>query len=315
MAQSLINVLWKKAQLLLFLPYLLSLTVLLFCYKIKKARLYFKIPEIISIVGASLVVLASCIFYDCIFCPVIGSPDMNDSRWGVFVVPGLLFISCISYSWNQKNAKIKQTIAYLASLVPLLVLDFINEHTGNYAIYLSFIIPITFLYVAFKDYPIKERASYVTINALVLMVCFLGHLGFNPLKINYSEVDMHLSSPWNYTVIQKQRQYGVVDAQKGDTIVPCLFDGFKDGGFVLLLSSTGEEFKDSLLSINNIDSVVNFLHKSGYGVELNKKHGIHYVWTNLDKALYDIKQNGSSEYELEASKAYFVVRDGLSIVR
>ena len=206
-------------------------------------------------------------------------------------------------------------IVYPILIVPLIFCVFINEYFNQYVIglfvFIAICASIGILAVVFKKCPVKERIFYVTINALVLIVCFVGHLGFNPLKINCSEVDATLSIPWHRTVIQKNQQYGVVDACKGDTIVPCLFDGFADGGFVMLLSPTGEELKDSLLSVNNIYSVVKTLRDRGYYTKLKGKNGIRYAYTSLDKALYDIIQEDSAKYDVEASKAYFAVRDGL----
>ena len=302
--------LFNGGAILCFFPYLLPLLGFIVCCLYKK-KVYIEVPEIISVTSGSLLVLLSCFFYDSIFNTTIGEPNIIDSCWGVFGIPCLLFACCISYIWKRMKINGWLLIAYPISIVPLIFCEFINEYVNRYTCFLFISVSIGILAIAFKRCPNKKKSFYVTINALVLMACFLGHLGFCPFKINYSEVDMSHSIPWNLTIIQKNQQYGVVDAVKGDTIIPCLFDGIKDGGFVMLLSPTGEELKDPLLSVNNINSVVDELHQEGCDTKLNSKNGIRYVYVSIDKALYDVIQNDSTEYDVEASKAYFTVRDGL----
>lgn len=312
-----------KKGTIFILPYLLPLLGgIACCHWKKKIKKYIEVPEmmevseIISVTFGTLFVLSSCFFYDSIFSTTIGTPNINDSCWGVFVTPCLLFACCISYIWKSMKINGRLLIAYPISIVPLIVCEFINEYVYEFVIliFVFFVLcaSIGILAVVFKKCPTKERVSYVTINSLVLIVCFFGHLGFCPFEINCSEVDTTLSIPWHCTVIKKNQQYGIVDSWTGDTIVPCLFDGIADGGLVMLMSPTGEELKDSLLSVMNIDSIVNTLKDRGYYTDkLKGKNGIRYVYTSLDKALFDIIKKDSAEYDVEASKAYFAVRDGL----
>lgn len=291
------------------LPYLLPLTTIgVYCRVKKRVKEHIKTTDTLSMVTGTLSVIAACFLYDTIFCQEIAMPTISDSVWWA-AVPLLLYLSCILHLWSRLNISIKPAICTLGVVSLLPAIEIFNVCFSIYVIIGLLLVAVGALVASFKNLPKKECAFYAGLNTLALIVCLFAHLGFNPLKINCSEVENY-SQPWNYTIIKKAQKYGVVDAVTGDTITPCMFDGFaQDGSLVMLLSPKCEELSDSLIGATNTDTIIKKLNGTGYCAQLNGKNGVRCEH-RIDKKLYDISKAGTT-YKGKAAKAYLDVRNDL----
>lgn len=291
------------------LPYLLPLTAIgIYCRTNSGVKEFVKPTDMLSMASGSLSVIAACFLYDSIFCEKIASPNMTDSVWCV-AVPLLLYLSCVLYLWSSLNISKKPIIFFIGVIATFPIIEIFNTFFSIYAIIALLFVAIVALIASFKALSTNRCAFYVSLNAVVLAVCVFGHLGFNPLKINCSEVESR-SHPWNYTIIRKAQKYGVVDAVTGDTIAPCIFDGIApNGAFVMLLSPKCEELYDSLFRATDTNSAINKLKEMGHYAQLNNKNGVR-CYSVIDKVIYDISK-ADPIYKGKAAKAYLAVRNDL----
>lgn len=297
------------------LLYFLPLTAIgIYCRMKKGVREYVKITDILSVLCGTLSVIAACFLRDTIFCNIIGTPNLSDSIW-YSVVPLLLYFSCVLYLWENLNIKRKTLFCFSGVILLFPIIELSNVFFNGFTFLGLALVSIGLLVHTFKKLSIKGCVFCVTMNALVLAASIIAHLGFWPWQeIKYSEVNVHYSKPWKEIVIEKGNKYGALDAETGDTIVPCLFDGItRDSitgdGFVLLLSPKCEELSDSLFGATDAGSIKKQLEDMGVYAQLNNKNGIRYIGY-ADQMLYDISKEDAT-YKGKAAKAYFAVRDGL----
>lgn len=301
-----LSVVFCKAEILLFLPYLLPLAAIgIYCRIKGSIKNYVNPTDILSVVFGTISVVVGCFLHDAIFSEIIGKPDMLDSIFYV-VIPILVYLSCIFYSWGKLQKSIKLIgFVCLISLFP--IIEYFKVFFSFWAICPLLFVAIWVLVATFKELPTKECVCYVIMNISVLFICSVAHLGYWPWIIDCSKV--RFSMPWKCIVIEKEKKYGVVDAVTGDTIVPCIFDGITNDGLVMLLSPSGEELYDLPLGVTNKDSVISTLHDRGDSCKLDNKDCIRYIW-QADKRLYDISKEDKI-YKGKAVKVYFTVRNEL----
>lgn len=292
------------------LLYFLPLTAIgIYCRMKKGVREYVKITDILSVLCGTLSVIAVCFLRDTIFCNIIGIPHLSDSMW-YSVVPLLLYFSCVLYLWENLNIKRKTLFCFPGVILLFPIIELSNVFFNGFTFLGLALVSIGLLVHTFKKLSIKGCVFCVTMNALVLAASIIAHLGFWPWQeIKYSEVNVHYSKPWKEIIIEKGHKYGALDAETGDTIVPCLFDGITSDGFVLLLSPKCEELSDSLWGATDAGSIKKRLEDMGVYAQLNNKNGIRYIGY-ADQMLYDISKEDAT-YKGKAAKAYFAVRDGL----
>lgn len=292
------------------LLYFLPLTAIgIYCRMKKGVREYVKITDILSVLCGTLSVIAVCFLRDTIFCNIIGIPHLSDSMW-YSVVPLLLYFSCVLYLWENLNIKRKTLFCFPGVILLFPIIELSNVFFNGFTFLGLALVSIGLLVLTFKKLSIKGCVFCVTMNALVLAASIIAHLGFWPWQeIKYSEVNVHYSKPWKEIIIEKGHKYGALDAETGDTIVPCLFDGITSDGFVLLLSPKCEELSDSLWGATDAGSIKKRLEDMGVYAQLNNKNGIRYIGY-ADQMLYDISKEDAT-YKGKAAKAYFAVRDGL----
>lgn len=292
------------------LLYFLPLTAIgIYCRMKKGVREYVKITDILSVLCGTLSVIAVCFLRDTIFCNIIGIPHLSDSMW-YSVVPLLLYFSCVLYLWENLNIKRKTLFCFPGVILLFPIIELSNVLFNGFTFLGLALVSIGLLVLTFKKLSIKGCVFCVTMNALVLAASIIAHLGFWPWQeIKYSEVNVHYSKPWKEIIIEKGHKYGALDAETGDTIVPCLFDGITSDGFVLLLSPKCEELSDSLWGATDAGSIKKRLEDMGVYAQLNNKNGIRYIGY-ADQMLYDISKEDAT-YKGKAAKAYFAVRDGL----
>lgn len=306
---AIVNVTFKRRLILLFLPYLLPLiSIIVYCRKSKKARMYSLKSEVISIITGSLFILASCFFYDSIFNQSIGIPSISDSLWGVVVVPTLFFLTCISYLWGKGYNLWKKAIVYICLIISFVLAEVFSSCV--YSVYwgIFLLVGISYLFVVFKNLDRKGKWGYWGMNALVLSISIISHLGANPFNFYYSKIEKK-SIPWHSILIQKNKKIGVVDAVTADTIVPCLFDDVASKGLVMYLTPNCSELADPLLESADMKSTLERLEDRSDICVVNGKVGLRYVW-QVDKRLYSLKKKGTL-YERKAAETYFTIRDGL----
>ncbi len=292
------------------LLYFLPLTAIgIYCRMKKGVREYVKITDILSVLCGTLSVIAACFLRDTIFCNIIGLPNLSDSIW-YSVVPLLLYFSCVLYLWENLNIKRKTLFFFPGVILLFPIIELSNVFFNGFTFLGLALVSIGLLVFTFKKLSIKGCVFCVTMNALVLAASIIAHLGFWPWQeIKYSEVNVHYSKPWKEIIIEKGHKYGALDAETGDTIVPCLFDGITSKGFVLLLSPKCEELSDSLFGATDAGSIKKRLEDMDVYAQLNNKNGIRYIGY-ADQMLYDISKEDAT-YKGKAAKAYFAVRDGL----
>lgn len=292
------------------LLYFLPLTAIgIYCRMKKGVREYVKITDILSVLCGTLSVIAACFLRDTIFCNIIGLPNLSDSIW-YSVVPLLLYFSCVLYLWENLNIKRKTLFCFPGVILLFPIIELSNVFFNGFTFLGLALVSIGLLVLTFKKLSIKGCVFCVTMNALVLAASIIAHLGFWPWQeIKYSEVNVHYSKPWKEIIIEKGHKYGALDAETGDTIVPCLFDGITSKGFVLLLSPKCEELSDSLFGATDAGSIKKRLEDMDVYAQLNNKNGIRYIGY-ADQMLYDISKEDAT-YKGKAAKAYFAVRDGL----
>lgn len=292
------------------LLYFLPLTAIgIYCRMKKGVREYVKITDILSVLCGTLSVIAACFLRDTIFCNIIGLPNLSDSIW-YSVVPLLLYFSCVLYLWENLNIKRKTLFCFPGVILLFPIIELSNVFFNGFTFLGLALVSIGLLVHTFKKLSIKGCVFCVTMNALVLAASIIAHLGFWPWQeIKYSEVNVHYSKPWKEIIIEKEHKYGALDAETGDTIVPCLFDGITSDGFVLLLSPKCEELSDSLWGATDAGSIKKQLEDMDVYAQLNNKNGIRYIGY-ADQILYDISKEDAT-YKGKAAKAYFAVRDGL----
>lgn len=292
------------------LLYFLPLTAIgIYCRMKKGVREYVKITDILSVLCGTLSVIAACFLRDTIFCNIIGLPNLSDSIW-FSVVPLLLYFSCVLYLWENLNIKRKTLFFFPGVILLFPIIELSNVFFNGFTFLGLALVSIGLLVLTFKKLSIKGCVFCVTMNALVLAASIIAHLGFWPWQeIKYSEVNVHYSKPWKEIIIEKGHKYGALDAETGDTIVPCLFDGITSKGFVLLLSPKCEELSDSLFGATDAGSIKKRLEDMDVYAQLNNKNGIRYIGY-ADQMLYDISKEDAT-YKGKAAKAYFAVRDGL----
>ena len=292
------------------LLYFLPLTAIgIYCRMKKGVREYVKITDILSVLCGTLSVMAACFLRDTIFCNIIGLPNLSDSIW-YSVVPLLLYFSCVLYLWENLNIKRKTLFCFPGVILLFPIIELSNVFFNGFTFLGLALVSIGLLVLTFKKLSIKGCVFCVTMNALVLAASIIAHLGFWPWQeIKYSEVNVHYSKPWKEIIIEKGHKYGALDAETGDTIVPCLFDGITSKGFVLLLSPKCEELSDSLFGATDAGSIKKRLEDMDVYAQLNNKNGIRYIGY-ADQMLYDISKEDAT-YKGKAAKAYFAVRDGL----
>lgn len=292
------------------LLYFLPLTAIgIYCRMKKGVREYVKITDILSVLCGTLSVIAVCFLRDTIFCNIIGIPHLSDSMW-YSVVPLLLYFSCVLYLWENLNIKRKTLFCFPGVILLFPIIELSNVFFNGFTFLGLALVSIGLLVLTFKKLSIKGCVFCVTMNALVLAASIIAHLGFWPWQeIKYSEVNVHYSKPWKEIIIEKGHKYGALDAETGDTIVPCLFDGITSKGFVLLLSPKCEELSDSLFGATDAGSIKKRLEDMDVYAQLNNKNGIRYIGY-ADQMLYDISKEDAT-YKGKAAKAYFAVRDGL----
>lgn len=292
------------------LLYFLPLTAIgIYCRMKTGVREYVKITDILSVLCGTLSVIAACFLRDTIFCNIIGLPNLSDSIW-YSVVPLLLYFSCVLYLWENLNIKRKTLFFFPGVILLFPIIELSNVFFNGFTFLGLALVSIGLLVFTFKKLSIKGCVFCVTMNALVLAASIIAHLGFWPWQeIKYSEVNVHYSKPWKEIIIEKGHKYGALDAETGDTIVPCLFDGITSKGFVLLLSPKCEELSDSLFGATDAGSIKKRLEDMDVYAQLNNKNGIRYIGY-ADQMLYDISKEDAT-YKGKAAKAYFAVRDGL----
>lgn len=305
---SWINTLFSRIGLLCLLPYLLPLTAIgIYCRMKKEVKKYVKVTDILSVVCGTLSIIAACFLRDTIFCNTIGTPGLINSIWYA-VVPLLLYLSFVFYLWENLNIKRKTIFCFPCVVLMFPIIELSNVFFNIFTFVGLGLVSIGLLVVTFKKLSVKGCVFCVTMNALALAASIIAHLGFCPWKItNYSEVKEY-STPWKCIIIEKGHRYGVLDANTGDTIVSCLFDGITRDGFIMLLSPKCEELSDSLFGGIDANSIKELLKDRGCYAQLNNKNGICYAW-RADKKLYDISKEDT--YKGKAAKIYFAVRDGL----
>lgn len=195
-------------------------------------------------------VLSIYIFYLSVFNDTIGFPKPRNSSWGVLVIPLIL------HELIKSLFKIESQWLSLRTFVVLLGLmtyNTINDHLFfNYyiAIFIVLCVLATLLSL-YHSLPFGKKAWAVLLQSVVIITILVLNLGFNPLKVNYDSV-VGVYSWKEISVKDGDNHLGVVEACKGDTLLPCVFDSLKNNeDFCACLSTNKVQHISNVMSYNS----------------------------------------------------------------
>ena len=187
------------------------------------------------------------VFYEALFCLIIGVPEPKDSSWGIALLPVLYLSWCWSffnmrvYGDNKSKFWINNILG-IGSLILLAVLAAVPPYNKqSYGMIVSVVLIVLYLYSSayilwhtesksrFYDLSKGKRILAIVGAWFVLIGAFIANIGYNPLCVRPSSV-CHVST-WFYAIVQvtesedsvKPNRYklGVQYAVNGDTIIPC----------------------------------------------------------------------------------------------
>ena len=217
---------WKEFIILLSFVVFPFVFILYYYYR-KWGRSFLK--NVTSISSFFTFLFFSLVLYDTVFCPVdkyISTCD--DSALLLLIVPFTFFLIC-----QQKP--LWHYILYAILLTPLAINAFGKWQMSSKFLICYLCIVIVFIIYSFVNYKTRvfiqsqrifTRSMWIVLNSVLLLSVLLFQLGFDIRYICYNNVKRNnlLSRAWETIVLKDGDKYCLLDAQSGDTILPCVFD-------------------------------------------------------------------------------------------
>lgn len=250
-------------------------------------------------------IIASFVFYLCVFNKTFGLPEPFNSSWGIFVIPLLSYL-IISNIIGLKLKKI--AFVEFCSLLGLLTYNtsVVPFAFHSYAILTIGVATLLSLIWSYKGLNWGKKVMVIVLNLVVLITILILNLGFNVAKIKYDAVS-HVFNWVDVTVRNQNDRFGVVSACYGDTILPCVFDSINPRQHFAFINSNKIVYEN-----NVIDYKSQYKYKKDSNSALWKCLFIDEVENNISKYSYNRIEMGTlleDTLRFYAAKVYHEVRN------
>lgn len=220
-------------------------------YNIKKISIsHIKIEESSSVwpILGGLLFFLVYIFHGCLFRLTFGTNEVVDSAWCIIAIPSVLYFLI----WSYFNLRIVKSLVSMKSItvsviiffVSLIVLFIVNMIPSYNAIKQSIGFPLSIIFIlvamvssTFVFLRTESKSKYIEFTKikqigsivciiLILVSVFILNLGYNPIRINPSNV-CYVNN-WRSVIVCNHNDstsyLGLVEPLSGDVVFPCCAD-------------------------------------------------------------------------------------------
>ena len=185
--------------------------------------------NVTSMFAFFLFLLLLLVFYDSVFCPVERYVSTCDDSalllWGVpfsffliyqrkllwhYLLYAMMLVPLAINALGRWHLSAKFLVTYLCVITLFIIFSFVKCKTRIYL----------------RTPRIFTKLLWIILNIIVLLSAVYFQLGFDVRRINYDNAVRNnlLSRGWKTIVVKELDKFCILDAQSGDTILPCIFD-------------------------------------------------------------------------------------------
>lgn len=173
----------------------------------------------------------SYLFWEFLRSLKIGASNPVDSWYFVILLPMLLLAWTYTYFkivFYKCQYKEMIQIVIIGGLLGALAINNMLEYSNEFKFGISTICIMliavfgAIIYFMWNITSIYKRIIAITINVFVLFAVYILNIGYNPLKINYNNVESVYSWRMVYVKDSTKNLLGICDPLNGDTIMPCV---------------------------------------------------------------------------------------------